>query len=116
MGASCDAFGIADEDLQRNQPCSAPFGGDIMLFHMELLLNTGVTGQKISGSFDSLSAAPETGYQSAPIFNLVAGNVVAIKLLNGKYALLEITSLSPGAPTFVLQFRYKYQPNGSRNF
>jgi hypothetical protein len=115
-GASCDGFGFADDDLQRGQPCSTPFNGDILLSHMELLLNTGVTGQKISGSFDSISTLPESGYQSGPLLNMSPGDVYALKLLTGKYVLLEASSLTPGQPNFVYQFRYKYQPTGSRNF
>jgi hypothetical protein len=83
---------------------------------MELLLNTGVTGQKISGSFDSISTLPESGYQSGPLLNMSPGDVYALKLLTGKYVLLEASSLTPGQPNFVYQFRYKYQPTGSRNF
>lgn len=114
-GPTCDGFSFADEDTQTNQACVNSFSGDMLLEFMSLKLNSGVTAQALSGSFDNTTVVPESGYSSGPLQNLSSGNVYALKLLSGNYVLLEVSSLTQGTP-FVFQFRYKYQPNGSRNF
>lgn len=117
-GPKCDAFSFETDDTQTNQACGSGFTGDVLLEFMSLRLNSGVTAQKLSSGFDSTAMAPESGYLPDMLVNLATGNVYALKLLSGKYVLLEVTSFAQGTttPGTTLQLRYKYQPSGSRNF
>ncbi|MDP2832495.1 MAG: hypothetical protein Q8Q28_04195 [Pseudomonadota bacterium] len=88
-------------------------GGDFILW-----FKGGVENKPVAGTIDSVTTAPEGGYVMQPeIFNPPLGTYV-LRLLGNKYAVIEITSITPGGQPDVgtVIFRYKYQPNGSRNF
>lgn len=104
---------------------------------------TGTGGvQFITGVFENLKSAPESGYKTDDGSTLAvtpewytynpnartvipnAGTVFMIRTGAGKYAKMEIVSYyldSPSSPTMndpsrYYTFKYVYQPNGSRNF
>lgn len=82
-------------------------------------LGTGVTIIDLgSVGIDSISSVPELGYSpSIPGGYLRPGRTYAFRLANGRYALLEITSITQTGPYYLLaELNFKYQPDGSRNF
>ncbi len=113
---TCEGFRFETDDKSTNQACFGQFDGDFLFSYGGMvMLQTGVTAQKLTASFDAANLAPETGY--APnINNATSGSIYALKLLNGHYVILELLSISQGTPNSTLNFRYKYQPSGSRNF
>lgn len=114
---SCDGFTFEYGNVETNVGCNTSmFNGDILLSANSLHLNSGVTAQRLSSSFDNVSLVPESGYSSSALHPVASGNVIALKLLNGKYVLLEITHLSVDSYGSNSDIRYKYQPDGSRNY
>ena len=95
--------------------CFGAFPGDISFSYGGVTLQAGVYAQKLTTSFDTTSLAPET-INGSNINNPSSGDVYALKLLSGKYVIFEISSISQGTLNPALNFRYKYQPSGSRNF
>ncbi len=80
-------------------------------------INLGLKG------IDQVTSVPTSGYSMAPEIWDLPGNIghsFALKLANGKYAVLYIVNFSATAPgptqVFRLTFKYKYQPNGTPNF
>lgn len=113
---TCDSFAFETDDKSVNQPCFGAFAGDISFnYGGSVALQAGVSAQKLSGSFDTVALAPETGY-GPDINNPTSGDVYALKLFSGKYVIFEVSSISQGTMNPTLSFRYKYQPSGSRNF
>lgn len=97
--------------------------------------------QVITGVYNDLAEAPETGYatdaeakkaisgwysynMTTHIISPVTGAVIVLKTATGKYAKLEITSYYKNAPASpdlnsesrFYNFRFVYQPDGSRKF
>lgn len=90
--------------------------GDIYLMFGEVVPGNGVVWQRLTGTLDSTTSAPESGYQTGPIFNLAAGQLLAFQMPGPRYALIEVTSFVFGPMGATLTFRYKYQPGGGRQF
>lgn len=67
-------------------------------------------------TLDQIRTADETGYQT--FAHGTQGHSYVFKLPNNTYAAIEIISLSAGGGGFggTAMFRYKYQPNGTRQF
>jgi len=83
--------------------------GDIQFEHNAIIGN----GLKLlSTSFDYVTQVPAGPYTDV-MLGVNAGDTIAVELADGNYALLEITNVT--AMTSI-SFRYKYQPNGTRNF
>jgi hypothetical protein len=112
---TCDSFAFETDDKTPNQVCFGAFPGDISFSYGGVTLQAGVYAQKLTTSFDTTSLAPET-INGSNINNPSSGDVYALKLLSGKYVIFEISSISQGTLNPALNFRYKYQPSGSRNF
>lgn len=99
------------------------FDADIQMYYVNLIFGRGATAINLGRkSINDVLQAPESGYTVSGI-NLEnnKGHTFAIKLGNGKYALLEIVdlierNLGGGKEEYIGQFRYKYQPDGSRRF
>jgi HmuY protein len=97
--------------------------------------------QVITGVFSQLVTAPETGYttdaaakkaitgwysynMTTHVISPVTGAVIVLKTANGNYAKLEVTSYYKDAPATPDQnsisryynFRFAYQPDGTRKF
>lgn len=71
-------------------------------------------------SLSSISEAPPSGYSVPTTLCFAQGNSYAFKLANGKYAIIEVKSVSVNYTVFphsiTIVFDYKYQTDGSRNF
>ena len=97
-----------------------PMNGDIMLFCPGLRLNVGIFAQDLGvKSVDSITEVPSSGYGiGGAISPITIGHSYAIKLADGKYAVVEIINDAPcpAGPPRTTTIRYKYQPNGSRTF
>ncbi|PSL47844.1 heme-binding HmuY-like protein [Chitinophaga niastensis] len=99
------------------------------------------TAQVVTGIYNNLTLAPEDGYvtdatakkaitgwysynMTTHIISPVTGAFIVLKTANGNYAKLEISSYykdAPATPTETAvsrhyNFRYVYQPDGTRNF
>lgn len=114
----CTAFEFDGGHTYPGQDCQGFFpDGDLRIEINQMWLQTGNLAQLLSGSFDATTQVPATGYTGGP-FHVSAGQVYAFHLgVPNKYALLEISSVTHVAPgAFQIGIRYKYQPNGTRNF
>ncbi len=113
----CTAFAFDGGDTFPGQDCLGAFpDGDLRIEFNLMFLRAGNQAQLLGSGFDATSQAPAGGYGGGP-FVVAAGHVYAFQLLSGKYAILEITGVShvgPGQNN--ISIRYKYQPDGSRNF
>ncbi|MBU1712856.1 MAG: hypothetical protein KKD47_07095, partial [Proteobacteria bacterium] len=79
-------------------------------------LRTGVLiKKKASTSLNQITTADESGYGTFADPG-AAGDSFLFKLANNTYGAIEITSLTPSGLGFNATIRYKYQPNGTRNF
>jgi len=110
----------ADDETTETAP---PPNGDIAFARggggiFVLYFKGGVEFQQVGGTIDSVTSAPAAGYMNQPEINDPSTGVYILKLLGNKYAVIEITSITPGGQPDMgtVTFRYKYQPNGSRNF
>jgi len=114
----CTAFAFDGGDTFPGQNCVGPFpDGDFRIEGNLMFLRSGNLAQLLGSSFATTTQAPASGYGAGPFFNLMAGQVFAFQLLGGnRYGILEITSVSPATGGFRYGIRYKFQPNGSRNF
>ena len=113
----CTAFAFDGGDTFPGQDCLGAFpDGDLRIEFNLMFLRAGNQAQLLGSSFDATTQAPSGGYGGGP-FGVVAGQVYAFQLMSGKYAILEITSVSLAAPfQNNIGIRFKYQPDGSRNF
>ena len=114
----CTAFEFDGGNTYPGQNCLGGFpDGDLRIEINLMWLQTGNTAQLLGSTFDATTQAPAAGYAGGP-FVVSAGQVYAFSLLSGsKYGLLEITSVTHVAPgVFNIGIRYKFQPDGSRNF
>ena len=67
------------------------------------------------GTLEDHLVAPELGYVAVEFIELTTrGQVFVIRLRNGKYVLLEFVDYDNSDQS--AQFRFKYQPDGSRDF
>lgn len=94
--------------------------GDLALFEggFQFRLNANIMGARDLGvrSLDSIREAP-TGMIPEQFLIATEGHAYALQLGNGKYVIMELVSLNQsGLGTATAMIRYKYQPNGSRNF
>lgn len=112
-----------DTDSETAETTPFPPNGDIAFSRdgggtFRLSFKGGVENQQVGGSIDAVTTAPATGYVAQPEINNPTTGVYILKLLGNKYAVIEITSITPGGQPDMgtVIFRYKYQPNGSRNF
>jgi hypothetical protein len=114
----CTAFAFDGGDTFAGQNCLGAFpDGDFRIEFNLMFLRTGNQAQLLGSTFNSTTQVPATGYGAGPFGGpLAVGSVYAFQLLGGKYALLEITSVSPATGGQNFRIRYKFQPNGSRNF
>jgi len=117
-----DGFDFATDDKTREEEM-AFLNGDIAWagYPMGFVLKAGTQYKSISGPLSAVRNAPTTGYNTAsagtPVGPLTPGSTFALKLLNGKYALVEVVSVAQTGPHIgTFTFRYKFQPNGSPNF
>jgi len=113
-------FIFADEEVT-NETNSSNLTGDfaIMVEGMAMAfisLRTGVTVKDMGViSLNQITTADESGYQG--FAQGPAGHSYVFKLPGNKYGAIEITSLtSSGMGGGTSTIRYKYQPNGTRNF
>ena len=113
----CTAFAFDGGDTFPGQDCLGAFpDGDLRIENNLMFLRAGNQAQLLGTGFDATTQAPSGGYGGGP-FGVVAGQVYAFQLMSGKYAILEITSVSLAAPfQNNIGIRFKYQPDGSRNF
>lgn len=117
-----DGFDFATDDKTREENMGF-LNGDIAWsgYSGGFLLKSGVSYKTISGPASAVRTVPTTGYSVAsagmPISPATPGSTFALKLLSGKYAVIEIVSTTITVPHIgSFTFRYKYQPNGSPNF
>ncbi|HOE18149.1 MAG TPA: hypothetical protein PLX02_12945 [Syntrophorhabdaceae bacterium] len=93
--------------------------GDIKLLCEGFHLNVGIFAQDLGvKSIDSITEAPSSGYTIGGMLAIQLGHSYALKLADGKYAVIEVINDSPcqAGPQRTTMLRYKYQPNGSRTF
>lgn len=125
---------------------SATTKWDIGFRATTIIINGGASGpgkaeaQVLTGVYNDLTAAPETGYatdaatkaiagwynynMTTHVISPVTGKFIVMKTATGKYAKIEVTSYykdAPASPTQTSEsryyhFRYVYQPDGTRNF
>jgi len=85
-----------------------------------LWLKNGVGFKAIACPISAVQSLTTSGFSSGvqQITGISAGKCYALKLFNGKYAMIEIVSIvmSGGMGQGSLTLRYKYQPNGSPSF
>ena len=122
----CVCSGFIFEEGRVTSGIPPAYGGtyddyDIYLEINIMFFNTGVTGIDLGiRSINDITEVPATGYTSTPLG--VEGNIgraYAIRLANGKYAVIEVvsyTEISNNPLHTKATFRYKYQPDGSRRF
>lgn len=139
-------YSLADNKIIPNSD-SATTKWDIGFKGTTIIINGGSSGpgkaegQVITGVFNQLTAAPESGYttdatakkavtgwysynMTTHVISPVTGAIIVLKTANGNYAKLEVTSYYKDAPVTPDQnsasryynFRFAYQPNGTRNF
>lgn len=108
-----------------SQEVTCTWTGDINLEINLMFIKSGIGIQSLgSGGINSFNQAPAGGYAisdgtglSGFIVGDNIGTTYALQLLDGKYALLEVVSYTDfGNATTRSTYRYKYQPDGSRNF
>lgn len=83
-----------------------------------LAMKSGVRVLAMSGTLDSITEAPASGYTTTYVSStqLAPGKVFAFELPGPKYAVVEITAVSVTSPGIgSMSFRFKYQPSGSRS-
>jgi hypothetical protein len=108
-------------------------GWDIAFRTTSVMTRNG--GQLVTGTFDALATAPETGYAAGAlpswysynsethVVSPILGKVIVLKTADGKYAKVEIMSYYQGFPanpgfesvSRYYTFRYFRQADGSRN-
>lgn len=107
------------------QEVTCTWTGDINLEINLMFIKSGIGIQSLgTGGINSFSQAPASGYAISDGTGFTAFNVgdnigttYALQLLNGKFALLEVVSYTDfGDATTRSTYRYKYQPDGTRNF
>ncbi len=112
----CTAFSFEGGDTFPGQDCLGAFpDGDLRVEFNLMFLRAGNQAQLLGSSFNTTTQAPLAGYGGGP-FGISVGQVYAFQLLGGKYAILEISSITPVVGGQNIGIRYKYQPDGSRNF
>lgn len=114
----CTAFEFDGGNTYPGQDCHGAFpDGDLRIEINLMWLQTGNLAQLLGTGFNDTTQVPAAGYTGGP-FHVVAGQVYAFSLLGGsKYGLLEISSVTDlGGGAFSVGVRYKFQPDGSRNF
>lgn len=114
---NCTAFEFDGGNTYPGQNCLGAFpDGDLRIEINLMFLRGGNQAQLLGSSFDATTQAPAAGYGGGPIV-VSAGNVFAFQLLGPKYGILEITGVTPVGPgQNNINIRYKFQPDGSRNF
>jgi hypothetical protein len=97
---------------------SSPTNYDIYMELNLMFLNNGVSQIDLGiKSISEIKEVPDSGYKEEPfVVSENTGHCFAIKLANGKYAVVEIVNFAFLNNGSSANFRYKYQPNGSRNF
>ncbi len=104
---------------------NAAFNNDIFLGYMGFIAsNSGAQFRDLGlTSINTVTSVPDPATSAyfvnstIPLQNGVnTGHVYAIKLLNGKYAVIEIVTAAVNFNPTTAMLRYKYQPNGTRNF
>ncbi|MRG44549.1 hypothetical protein GFS24_05460 [Chitinophaga sp. SYP-B3965] len=138
-------FSLAENKVIANTD-SATTKWDIGFRATTIIVNGGTSGpgsaaaQVLSGVYNDLNTAPETGYvtdattkaitgwynynMDTHVISPVTGKFIVLKTATGKYAKLEITSYYKDAPAAPSQtsvsrfyhFRFVLQSNGSKNF
>ncbi|RAJ80305.1 heme-binding HmuY-like protein [Chitinophaga dinghuensis] len=139
-------YSLADNKVVPNSD-SATSKWDIGFRATTIIVNGGVSGpgnataQVMSGVYNDLTVAPETGYiadaaatkaigawytynMDTHIISPTAGKFIVLKTAAGKYAKLEVTSYYKDAPvppvatsvSRYYHFRYVLQADGTRNF
>lgn len=112
-------FVFASQEVTNN------WTGDINLETNLMFIRSGIGMQNLGGvGLDTVTSAPAGGYAVSDGTGLTAflvedniGNTLAFQLLNGTYALLEVVSYTDlGQANTRSTFRFKYQPNGTRQF
>jgi hypothetical protein len=95
--------------------------GDFLVLYdghnLRIFLRNGNQAQRLHTPFDATTQVPAAGYTSGP-FQIAANQVYAFSLLGGQwFGLLEITSITSHVhDAYNIHIRYKFQPDGSRNF
>ncbi|ADI85425.1 hypothetical protein KIP69_12965 [Geobacter sulfurreducens] len=111
--------------LFSSQEVTNMWTGDINLEINLMFIKSGIGIQNLGAvGINTVTSAPASGYVVSDGTGLTGfivgdniGNTFAFQLLNGKYALLEVVSYTDlGAAKTRSTFRYKYQPDGTRNF
>jgi hypothetical protein len=126
LTTTCTALGCVNQGFAfQGAILSNPTIGtdDISMNQQMLFLRNGTQQLPLgSRSIDSVTSVPTGGYQPVPEIFLGTniGNTFALRLVSGKYALIQIVNFSATAPgptqVFRVTFRYKYQPDGTPNF
>ena len=112
----CTAFSFDGGDTFPGQDCNGAFpDGDLRIRFDEMLLQAGNQMQLLGSSFNTTTQVPAAGYGTG-FAHVSPGQVYAFQLLGSKYGVLEITSVAPSGLGQNIAIRYKYQPDGSRNF
>jgi len=107
------------------QEVSCFWNGDINLEINLMFIKSGIGIQNLGGvGLTTVTSAPASGYAISDGTGLTGfivgdniGNTFAFQLPDGTYALLEVVSYTDlGNASTRSTFRYKYQPNGTRQF
>jgi len=113
-----DGFIFSSETITMN-PNDNP---DIVITCMGLMLKPNTLFQDLGvKSVDTINEVPTTGYTATQQILIDTMHSYALRLSDGKYAVIEIISDTGGQGCFAQHLRttrikYKYQPNGSNKF
>lgn len=113
----CTAFEFDGGNTYPGQDCLGAFpDGDLRIEYNLMFLRSGVLAQLLGSSYSATTQVPATGYTGGP-FSIATGQVYAFHMqVSDKYAVMEIVSVTPATGGQNIGIRYKYQPDGSRNF
>lgn len=67
-------------------------------------------------SLDQINTADESGYNTFAQGGAIQGHSYVFKLSNNTYGAIEITSVTASGMRKTAMLKYKYQPDGTRNF
>ena len=111
---------IFDEENTTNENWASTVGGDFGIMieapNMYLIkLSAGQVKKRASTAIDQINTADESGYGNGPE-NGSVGDSFVFKLSNNTYGVIEITNIAAFGAGYRGTIKYKYQPDGTRNF
>lgn len=124
-GILAQGFNFKDGEVIDFSSWPPPTEVDMCISLAEIEFNSGTKAKNLGKiGINNVREVPESGYDITYINSnnnpppTVIGNVYALKLRDGKYALIEIMDWNVDhlAHFSRASFKYKYQPDGSRRF